>query len=150
MRRAAHDDVPAMVEMFEAMHAESRYSRFPALLSKVEGFLHSVIADRRAIVLVSGDPLCGMFIGWVDEFWWGPALESCDLLLYVKKESRGGLHAVRLIKGYLEVAEQMGVSDIKVGASTGISPERTYRFFERMGFQEFARSFAVGESETVH
>lgn len=146
MRRATHDDVPRLVEMCAAMHSESRYSRFRISLPKIESFLHRIIGEREFIVLVDGDPMCAMFIGYASAFWWGEDIESCDLLLYVTPEKRGGLHGARLIRAYIRIAEEMGVSDIKIGVSTGIDEHRTIKLFEKLGFEQFASNC----SRTVH
>jgi len=152
MRRATHEDVPRLIEMCAAMHAESRYRRFRISLPKIESFLHRIVGDReRFIVLVDGDPVCAMFFAYVDTFWWGDDLESGDLLLYVTPEKRGGLHGARLIRAYVGIAEQMGVSDIKIGVSTEIDAARTLKLFERLGFKSFANNCALAEgSATVH
>lgn len=151
MRRATHDDVPRLVEMCAAMHEESRYRRFRISIPKIESFLHRIIGEKDFIVLVDGEPLCAMFFGYANEFWWGEDKESCDLLLYVTPEKRGGLHGARLIRAYVRIAEEMGVADIKIGVSTGIDAERTLRLFERLGFKSFANNCSLAEeSATVH
>lgn len=151
MRRAAHADVPRMVEMAAAMHAESRYQRFRISLPKIEAFFHRILGDKAFVVLLDGDPVHAMFIGMVSDFWWGDDLESSDLLVYVTPEKRGGMSAPRLIRGYIAIAESMGVSDIKIGVSTGIDTERTLRLFERLGFKSFAANCTLAnESPTVH
>lgn len=135
--------------MGAAMHAESRYARFAINLKKGEQFFRSLLTKENALVLVDGDPVCAMFVGYVNAFWWGNDLESHDLLLYVVPERRGGTHAVKLIKAYVAWAEEKGASDIKIGVSTGIEYERTVRLFERMGFRPFSNSCEL-EPRTVH
>ena len=76
MRRATLADVPKLVEMGAAMHAESRYSKFRLNLSKGEAFFRHIVTDAQFIVLVDGDPVHAMFIGYVNTFWWGDELES--------------------------------------------------------------------------
>lgn len=151
MRRATHADVPRLVEIGAVMHAESRFNRFALNLKKGEQFFHAVIDNQNSIFLVDGTPIHAMFIGYVQPFWWGDELESFDLLLFVLPEKRGkGYSAARLVSGYLQIAESMGVSDIKIGVSTEVEAERTCKFFERMGFEPMARGFAIAGNDKVH
>jgi len=150
MRRAAHLDVPRLMELGAAMHAESRYARFALSPLKVEAGFRAMIDSKNAIVLVDGDPVHSMFVGYASAFWWGDELESFDVLLYVSPERRGGMSALRLIRGYIAAAQSIGVSDIKIGTSTGIDSERTMRFFERMGFQNMGAGLHFTESRAVH
>lgn len=140
-----------MVEMAEAMHAESRYRQFQISPSKIEQFFRNIIDEKYFVVLVDGEPVHAMFVGCVQPFWWGDDLESFDLLLFVMPEKRGkGFSAARLVNGYLQIAGQMGVSDVKLGTSTGVDPERTERFFERLGFQPMSRGFAFNHAQRMH
>lgn len=151
MRRATLADVPKLFEMGAAMHAESRYRRFSLNQRKSEAFFSSIIEDRRFIVLVDGDPVHAMFIGMISTFWWGDDTESSDLLVYVTPERRGGISAARLIRGYVDIAESLGVADIKIGVSSGIDTERTLQFFERLGFTAFATNCAMADqSASLH
>ncbi len=151
MRRASLADIPRLIELGLVMHAESRFARFSLSQAKVEAFFRAIIQDQNAIVLVDGDPVHAMFLGYVQPFWWGEELESFDLLLFVLPEKRGkGYSAARLVSGYLQIAEQMGVSDIRIGVSTEVEAERTCKFFERMGFEPMARGFAIAGNDKVH
>lgn len=151
MRRAAPSDVPRLVELCAAMHAESRFRAFPFNPAKAERFLRAFIANAEYIVLVDGEPVHAMFVGMVQEYWWSDARESFDLLLYVLPERRGrGYSAARLVNGYIEIATAMGASDIKIGVSTEVDNERTGRFYERMGFMPMSLGFARQSTNSVH
>ncbi len=145
MRRATLADVPKLFELGAAMHAESRYKKFRLNQEKSEAFFASIIDDKRFIVLVDGEPIHAMLIAFVSDFWWGDDTESSDLIIYVAPDRRGGISAARLIRGYVSIAESMGVADIKIGVSSGIDTERTLRFFERLGFQSFASNCTLAD-----
>ena len=148
MRVPTQDDVTRLVVLGLAMHAESRYSRFAVNLEKTEAFFRGVIDDPSAIVLVEGDPIHAMFVGYVQPFWWSDELESFDLLLYVLPEHRGkGYAAAKLVSAYAKEAVKRGVMDPKLGETTGLDSERTGRFFERMGFRRLGAVFTF---QTVH
>lgn len=146
MRRATHDDVPMLLKMGEAMHKESRFRNFRFNCEKVTAFFHAAVENRSCILLVHGDPVHAMLVAYVESFWWGDDLESNDLLLYVVPEMRGKAAAVRLVNEYKRIAVEMEVSDIKIGASSGVEHDRTVEFFERMGFRRFAANCALPES----
>lgn len=150
VRKATHEDVPRLVQLGVAMHAESRYSAFQINTEKGAQFFHAMIDDPNAIVLVDGEPLCAMFVGYVQPFWWGDELESFDIILYVLPERRGGAYAARLVTTYAKEAQKRGVSDMKIGQTTGLDSERTGLFFQRMGFAPIGSSFARGAVRTVH
>lgn len=150
MRRATHADVLRLVELGAAMHAESRFNRFALNLKRGESYFHAALDNPGTIFLVDGDPIHAMFIGFVQRFWWGDELESFDLLLFVLPEKRGkGYSAAKLISGYRQIAEAMGVSDIRIGVSTEVEAERTCKFFECMGFEPMARGFAITGNDKV-
>lgn len=144
VRIATLADAPRLVELGVAMHAESRFARFPLDRAKGEAFFRRVLVNPSVIAFVAGAPVCGMFIGFCQAFWWGEALESSELLLYVAPEERRGLHAVHLVQAYVQEAQRRGVVDIKLCPSTGgLQQERIARFFEGLGFERIGFNCAL-------
>lgn len=143
MRKALHADIPLIAQLGQRMHEESRYACFPMNTEKVMKHLRLFIDTPRAIVLVHGDPIHSMFIGFIQAFWWGDVLESFDLVLYVSPEKRGGLAAVRLIEEYKRIAKERGVADVRISTGTGVAPEKTSEFYQRVGFEPMLFGFAL-------
>ena len=143
MRRATKEDVPRLLELGRAMHAESRFREFKFDGDKVTRFLSAMMGNSSMILLVDGEPVHGMLIAYVQPFWWGSDLESFDLVLYVTPEARGKSSAIRLVNEYKRIARKMGVSDPRISTGTGIETERTGKLFERLGFKGAGLMFSL-------
>lgn len=143
MRKAVLADIPLLTHLGKKMHEESRYARFALNTEKVVHHFKLFIETQRAIVLVHGDPIYSMFVGFIQPFWWGDELESFDLLLYVSPEKRGGPAAVRLVEEYKRIAKEKGVSDVRISTGTGIKPGKTSEFYQRVGFEPMLFGFAL-------
>lgn len=87
----------------------------------------------------------GMFFGMIQEHYFGPTLKSFDLLLYVRPENRGGSHAYKLIKTFIDWSICNGVpqSEIRVGVTTGEGGESAEKLYERMGFARSGSLFRM-------
>lgn len=143
MRRAAKNDIPKMIELGKAMHAESRFRGFKFNDDKAARFLDYAVSEKSLIVLVDGEPAHAMMIAYVQPFWWGDDLESDDLLLYVSPKMRGKSSAIRLVKEYKRIAKGMGVADPRISTATGVETERTAKLFERLGFEGTGLMFSL-------
>ncbi len=64
-----------------------------------------------------------------------------DLFVYVEPEHRGGKAAFLLIDSYEKWAKQHDVIEICLGVSTGIHPEKTGSFYERLGYEKVGCNF---------
>lgn len=78
----------------------------------------------------------GLMIGCVYEHPLFDAKVASDLLVFVKKQYRGGLVALKLIKIYENWAKKQGVRYIFLGQSTGTGNiDRVKGFYEKLGFK---------------
>lgn len=81
---------------------------------------------------------CGTLLGGMAAHlyspWYTDRLVSCDVVLYLAPERRGGLAAKRLIKTYIRWARDNGAEEVLIGNQTGIESERTLGLYERCGF----------------
>lgn len=150
MRRATKDDIPRLVELGRAMHAESRFRAFSFNTDKVARGFERMLGNANFILLVDGDPVHAMFLGGAHEFWWGDDLESSDVVLYVTPEKRGGSSALKLVRGYIAWAKRKDVADIRIATATGVNTERTLRFFERVGFAQMSYGLAIPNELVLH
>jgi RimJ/RimL family protein N-acetyltransferase len=123
IRIANEKDIPVLVEMGAAMHAESpRYrdkSFDPAMLAE---FLRILITGEDFCVFIAergGDP-AGMIGGSVALFFFSSKDRyASDMGFYVKPEFRGGSTVLKLVEAYEEWAVNKGVlpEDITLGVS---------------------------------
>ena len=72
----------------------------------------------------------GFFIGVMSQHFFGYDCFTTDLALYVEKEKRGTEIAMSLIMEYIKEAKELGISDIRIGNSTG----NVGGLYERCGF----------------
>lgn len=136
VRPAAAADIPALVEMGRAMHAESpRFARFGFNPDKVAALAAGVIPGGGALVAERDGIIVGMMAGFVVAQWFSDDLIASDFVLYLQPdERRKGRAAFMLVRAFEEWAKSQGAIDIAPGTTTGIDPEGTARFYEKMGY----------------
>jgi GNAT superfamily N-acetyltransferase len=137
IRRATAADVEALVAMGRALHAESpRYRDMPLDEGKLRRLADACIAidDAAVLVAVAAGEVVGMFVGSVQERWFGPDRYATDLTVYVKPAHRGGSAFHRLAKAFEAWARERGVTEIDIGVSTDVHTDRTVCAYERMGY----------------
>ena len=137
IRRFAHEDVDAIVEMSARMHAESAYSFLPFDRGKVEDLIKTYIDNPGTyygLVAEDGDRLAGMLGGFLTQYFFCDETLACDDLVFVEPEYRGGTTAARLIKAFREWAAGRGAREVTLGVSTNVNVDATGRFYEGLGF----------------
>ena len=138
IRRATQEELPVLLDMAEAMHAESpRYRDIPLSEGKLQSILqrmHDHPTLGALLVAEKEGAVVGMMWGYVDEFFFSEEKYATDILLYVLPEQRGTRAAWRLVKAFEDWAENVGALFIQPGVSTGIDNEGYARFYERMGY----------------
>lgn len=144
VRFATHADIPTMIEMARALHAESpRYSRLSFAPEKLErlalhlmGTLSTGMQGALLVAEHEGE-VAGMFVGFVAEQFFGYDKVASDYTFYVKPEYRGSSAAVRLLSAFERWAVEQGAVDILPGVSTCINTDQTRRFYEKRGYEVY-------------
>ena len=140
VRMADELDVPALVALGRAMHAESpRFSGVEFSESKVIDTTRELLRNPWSLVLVAerDGAVIGMIAGMVTEYFFGFERYAFDLVFFVSQEHRGSSAAVRLLSEWDRVlAEDGHVREAVLGISTGVNAERTQRLYERLGYRE--------------
>lgn len=143
IRDAEIEDIKALVELGEDMHAESpRFSPYRYLQEKLFDLTYNLIESPDGIVLVAedGEQMVGMMLGFTTEFFFSDAKYASDIVLYVVPEKRGSSAAVRLVNEFRMQARERGAAEFVPGTSTGVEPERTKKFYEAMGCEALGYS----------
>ena len=141
IRQADELDLPRLMELGRAMHAEAPTFRgldFDA--AKVEATLRH--AMNQGLVLVHVDDegrIDGGFVGVIVERWFSRSELFTDLALFVEPTRRGGFTACRLLRRVVAWCKERGLKpeDVQLGVSTGVHAEETGRLFEKLGFERF-------------
>ena len=145
IREATTADVDRMLELGEAMHRESRYAPLAWNADRVRAMIAALIGsqDGLAIVAERSGRIVGGFLGEISPFYFSDATVASDYAVFLDKSERGGITAARLIREFVEWADQRGATRIQIGVTTGITVDSTCRLFERLGFVETGRLFEM-------
>src|SRR5690606_27969112 len=142
------------VELGEMMHAESpRFRALPYDPAKVAGVALRLIYDPAAQVLVAepDGQLISMLAGMIVEHCLGPDCYATDYVFYAHPAHRGTSAAPRLYREWLRILQADGrVKEVSLGISTEIHPERSRRFYERLGFRETGAIMVRGLVDDNH
>lgn len=146
IRPMTADDIPAIVALGRAMHAESpRYRRMnfnpDKVASRVRGMVTGTLttaAPGGAFVAIKDGKIIGMIGGFVAETFFGDDKVASDYAFYITpSERRKGRAAVELVRAFERWADAQGVVDIVPGVSTMIETQSTRRLFEKLGYEHY-------------
>lgn len=136
IRPATLDDIPRLVELGQAMHAESpTFCRLRFDADKAAATIASTINSAAGFAFVaehSGQVVGGM-LALIAPHYFSPDLVACDLALFMAPEHRGGMAAVRLVNAYVRWAECHGAALVHLGVMTGVQVDKTEALLQRLG-----------------
>ena len=135
IREATYDDLPALIELGRAMHAESpNWSPWRFDAERLRVTLAGLVDAPHGCLLVaeSADGLTGGMVAVAARHWCCDVLQATDLALFVDPEHRGGTTAARLVRAYLAWCASRGAVPM-AGVSTGVNAERTQALFQALG-----------------
>lgn len=139
IRSATLADVPALVELGRAMHAESpRWQGLEYVPEKVAEFFAILVGSPRGFVRVVdvGGLIVGGIVAAASEHWFSNSLTAFEIAVFVEPAHRGGMSAVRLLKEYRAWAEGLKCYPITAGISTLINQDPTIRLYELVGMRQ--------------
>lgn len=73
--------------------------------------------------------------------YWSHEFVACDIVLYVLPEYRARGAGLKLIRAYEEWARSMGCRHITLSCSSRINEDRTYKLYERLGYNSLGVQF---------
>ena len=145
IRRATLQDLPQMIEMGRALHAESpRYQGMgfsPRKLAECYEQLKGTLLTPAgcAFVADAGGYIAGMTVGIIASRWFSEERYLTDLTMYVRPEVRSSLAGGRAFRGLVLAlegwAKEHDIAGPVLGVSTEIHAEQTVRAYERMGYR---------------
>ena len=138
IRFAAVDDIPRLLELGAAMHAESQWESVPFSVEKVEQLYQMLIGNEDALFIVAerDNKIIGMMAGTVQEHWMSEARVACDLFVFIEPAHRGGITGPRMLDLYTGWSLNKNVGLIMLGAMTGVAPQKTARLFGLLGYEQ--------------
>jgi GNAT superfamily N-acetyltransferase len=144
VHRATSDEVEDIVAVLRLMHAESVYAQVALNPAKLTAFVKVAISHPEHVCLLykgSSGEIFGVFIGYINSYFFSDEKAARDLITYVRPEKRGSMAAYRLWKGFQEWAISKGAPRIWYGTSSGINPSRSRAFYTKLGFTEVGSIF---------
>lgn len=147
-------DFDQCLELGRMMHEESDFRVHPFNPERVGALATVCLTDERFVAIVAerNDRIVGMFVGLVGDHYFSDATYATDMLLYVHPQDRGSTAAIRLMSAFESWAVQKGCTELRVGAATGIDPEKTDRFFKGIGYSPCGIQYLkpIGPLNTPH
>tara|TARA_B100002019_G_scaffold37390_2_gene31279 strand:- start:2717 stop:3169 length:453 start_codon:yes stop_codon:yes gene_type:complete len=133
-RPAEPGDIKEIIELGYRMHQESHFKNLDFDPEKLKELVAQFIHMQFVQIAVHNNQIIGVFIGFITEYYFGKDLYASDLTYYVDKTLRGSAAAVKLFRDFETWAIKKGAKRINPATSTGINPERTKKFYEKMGY----------------
>jgi len=138
IRAAMQSDIPALVDIARAMHAESpRYSRLTFDGMKVRQTLSALLHDSAGFVAVAerGGRIVGALAGFIAPDWHSVEPIAHDMGLFVEQTARGAFIAPQLVASFKAWALERGAAFGTCGISTGVAVEQTAALYEHLGMR---------------
>lgn len=138
IRTATTADVPRIIELGAALHAESpRWSRIPFNPARAAETMNGLILNPNgAAFLYEVDGIVvGGIAGLLQPHWACDADIAHEMSFVIDPEYRGGMAACRLICALVAWGKIKGAAWLHAGTSTGLDPEMVAKLYERLGFE---------------
>jgi len=123
------------LELGNKMHLESRFKKYNFDNNKIIKVLENPNVFCK-IAFIDEKPV-GFFIGVIQQMWFSDEKAGYDLALYIDKEYRGGMTAVRLIKEFEKFCKENNCVTINLNAGAEIANESAKRLYKKLGYNEY-------------
>lgn len=130
-------DVDKMIALGAEMHAESRFSSRPYISAKLAAYGLQFLAEptQGVGILAEEDGAChGIIAGWALTDFFNDEICAREMILYVRREKRGGTTAMRLVREFERWAKEIGAKEVNVGVSAKIDDDKAIRFYKSLGY----------------
>lgn len=141
IRIATLEDIPRIVELGQAMHAESNYATIPYVEEKVAASVAEFIQHGVVFVAENDGIVIGGIAGGIMEQWFSTEKTAFDYSFFIHPEFRRGATAIRLVTAFCEWAKALGAKTVRMGITTGVNVERTSKLYQALGFVEVGPLF---------
>lgn len=137
-------DIPVMIELGAEMHEESAFRRLDYDRDICFDLGVRYLSDPEnhfSYCAYEGEELVGMFMGYLTPYYFGKDLLASDILWYVKRDRRGSMMGIRLLKAFRSWAKERGAKEVCIGVSTAVDVDRTHKLLSCMGFEHVGGTF---------
>ncbi len=144
-REITNKDFPALCDLGQMMHEEGSYSHLKfskaRLLETFKRYMND--PDRIGIVAMQGDKPCGMIGGYVSKYYFSDELVAGDIAWFVVPEYRGSRVGLHLLDAFEDWAKSKGVSELRIGISTGVNMEAFDRLMKKRGYSMVGANYRL-------
>src|SRR5208282_1754616 len=135
VRRATQADTPAILSMMHAMHVDGSFADVPISEEACLETLRGLTGDNGIILVAEGEHgLYGFLLAQCFPYFFSRAKMVADLAVWLNKDHRGGITAVRMLSALSQWAALVGAREIYLGVSHNVDPERVGALYERSGY----------------
>lgn len=129
-------DLDALIEMGQRFYEEAEsYSNFKFSPQAVmENFYGVMNSPHQLGICYDKSGIKGAMCGAVYQQFFSKGLTASELFVFVEPNVRGGVIGKKLIKAFEQWAIGMCASEIRVGVSSGIKPQRIVGLYEKLGY----------------
>lgn len=131
------DDLPRLIEMGREFYDESEeYKLYSFDEDKLVALGHLAMEGEYAICLVHerDGTVDGMLYGFAYEQFFSEDMSASEMFVFASKDARGAFIGKRLLMAFELWAESLGVKEMRVGVSAGITTERTIGLYKKLGY----------------
>lgn len=130
------EDIPRLIEMGRDFHKESdQYNLYSFCEEKLWDMGIAALEESHQMCIVHDrNGVDGMLYGFAYEQFFSRDMSASEVFVFVSQDARGALIGKRLIKAFELWAASLGVKEMRVGVSAGITTERTVGFYEKLGY----------------
>lgn len=146
IRTATRQDMPIIISLGRAMHAESRYHTLSFSPIKVASTFAQLMSGGGCVFVAEQDnEIIGGIAGFISQPWYGVESVLNEIALFLSPEHRGGLVAARLIKAFVAWGKAQGCVLIQSGVVSGVEQDRTEKLYQRLGGKLHGSLYEFGE-----
>ncbi len=146
IRDATADDLNVLLALGSLMRAESLERYPPTEREHARKYLEAALNMPETFLMVlaedEGFPV-GMMTAGAGPYSFSSRLRTASDLLFVIPDYRGSRAAMRLVRRFKDWSDSIDADSATLSIATGVSPERTGRFFEIMGFQPMGKTYRM-------
>lgn len=147
IRVVEYDEAEQCAELGERFYKEQKpFSQVPYCPEKIIHLVKHVWLPnpQKYLPLVAVDKnnkIYGGFVGVIEDYYFNYESYATDVLIYVDKDKRGDIAAIRFLREFEKWARSQGVKEIRPATSTRININRLQQFYEKMGYQTTGFNF---------
>ena len=139
IRNATVNDIPKMIEIGKNLASSTTYKSVNYSEERIEKTIRTLIEHGFCVVAEKNGEIVGGMMGDVYTPWYSNDRMGIDYTLYIEREHRNGLLAVKMIKKFEQWCISMGVKQIRPGIGTG--DKNVIRMYKALGYQSVGEWF---------